>query len=150
MTDETHDNTTSPRTDNIGIHVGTLLLIACFFLPWTGGYTAVELSFSEAKARTGLMLLGISTTHALDYTRVLYMIPLLALATLMLEYTIPPGHAGRRLAHVSMLAAGVTLSVFLTGLGVRYGADLAYGFWWSLSGALFVTVGGVFNVVRNT
>jgi len=150
VAEPTQERAVRLHAGNLGVHLGTTLLIACFFLPWTrlGGYTAVEMAFSADKARVALLALALRPKDPLAYTRVLYMIPLLALATLMLEFTIPPGHVGRGLARISILAAGGTLCVFLSTVGVRYGSGLSYGFWWSLSGAYFVTVGGVFNVCR--
>ena len=140
----------APR-GNLGVHAGAVVLIACFFLPWVtlGGYSGLELTTDETKAGTTLMvLLDRYLEKPLIVTRVLWVAPVLALSTLVIDLTIRPGHHARGTARVCILVGGGTLCVLFATLGLRFGSLLAYGFWWSLSGALLISVGGTFDVFR--
>lgn len=159
MSEQMLDRKRGTPRGNLGVHAGAVVLIVCFLLPWVtlGEYSALDAAIHRQRALATLMNLGIITglDHAgkppvdpLDMTRVLWVVPLLALSTLVVELTIPPGHHARGTARVCILAGGGTLCAMLAALGLRYGSLLAYGFWWSLSGALLISVGGTFDVLR--
>lgn len=151
MSEKAPDPRDAPAYGNVGVPVGCLIVIVCFFLPWTApkGASAMEISGDPFKALTALShVLEVHTEKPLAYTRVLYLVPILALSTLMLEITVPPGHGGRILARLAVLAAGATLCLFFVSLGILHASKLAGGFWGSLTGALFIFVGVLFNVFR--
>jgi len=136
---------------NFGVPAGAVILIVCFFLPWVSqsGGSAMQLSGDPTKAASALTNLGIPYVKPLAVTRTLYLIPLLGLSTLMLELSVPPGHAARAFARFAILAGGAVLCAFFAFLGLEHGPKLTYGFWGSFMGSLFITVGVLFDVFRN-
>ena len=136
---------------NLGVPAGAVIVVVCFFLPWSSldNSSAMAIAGYPQKAALARLHLDIPPTSAFARARVLYMIPIIALSTLMLELVMPPGHVGRRAARLGVHAAGVTLTSFFVACGVLFGSGLAYGFWGSLTGALFISVGGLFNEIRN-
>ncbi len=136
---------------NLGVPAGTVIIVVCFFLPWIGFHdvSAMAISSDAGTADLALMHLRIPRTSVFARVRALYMIPIIALSTLMVELVIPPGHVGRRGARLGVDAAGATLTSFFVAFGLLFGAKLTYGFWGSLMGALFISVGGLFNEIRN-
>ena len=136
---------------NLGVPAGALIVVVCFFLPWVGFHpvSAMAISSDPGKADLALMYLGIPKTSVLARVGALYMIPIIALSTLMVELVIPPGHVGRGAARLGVHAAGATLTSFFVAFGFLFGAKLAYGFWGALTGSLFISVGGLFNEIRN-
>ena len=136
---------------NIGVPIGTVVLVVCFFLPWVrpSNISAAVMVVDATRANaTALYAMGVTANHPQAVSRVLLMIPLLAVSTLLLELSAPAGHSARVIARISILAGGGTLCVFFVAVGLQAGPKLLYGFWGSLSGALFITVGGLFNVFR--
>jgi len=146
----THNTGAAPR-GNFGVPAGTVIIIVCFFLPWVaqGDASAMQLSGDSGKAELALTHLGIRCLKPLLLRRTLYLVPLLALSTLMLELSVPPGHAARAFTRFAILAGGAVLCAFFVFLGLRYGPKLTYGFWGSLMGSLFISVGVLFDVFRN-
>jgi hypothetical protein len=141
----------SRRSGNIGIPVGCILILVCFFLPWLSRThtSGIQMAGSSAKADAAFGYLGTHSRTPILVTRVLYLVPLLALTALLLDLSVPPGHKSRFFARLGILAAGAALSMFFVHFGCTYGAQLTYGFWGSLMGALFITVGVIFDVARN-
>ena len=139
------------RSGNVGVPAGCLLIVVCFFLPWVtySGASALEVSADAGKAEAAFAGLGLREQRLLAYTRVLYLVPLLALSTLMLELTVPSGRVARRVVRLGILAGGITLCLFFIQVALHFGPRLSFGFWGSLTGALFISVGVVFDVIRN-
>ena len=139
------------RAGNIGVPVGCLIILGCFFMPWLtlDGASAMELSTDRQKAEAAFGYLRLHHRMPIMVTRGLYMIPLLALSTLMLDFAIAPGHVARAAARFGILASGAVLAIFFIHTGVSFGPQMSYGFWGSLTGSLFVAVGVLFNVARN-
>jgi hypothetical protein len=140
----------TPRR-NFAVPVGAVIVIVCFFLPWItlDHSSAMEVSGDPLKAESAFVYLRLYADHPLSYTRLLYLIPTLALSTLLLDSTVPPGHVGRVAARLGAFAGGATLCFFFIFCGLRMGPKLTYGFWGSLSGALYISVGALFDVFRN-
>ena len=61
---------------------------------------------------------------------------------------MPAGHPARRYATLGTAAAGAILSLVLATMGLWFGTHLGPGFWGTLTGSLFILVGGAFNVAR--
>ena len=135
---------------NLGVPVGTVLIVVCFFLPWVtlNDFTALEVSANHQKASMALGYLKMNPRNPLALRRALYLIPIVALSTLMLQFAIPPGRTGRAAARFGVLAVGAMLCTFFIYFAFHHGPKLACGFWGSLTGALFITVGALFNVFR--
>jgi hypothetical protein len=141
----------SRPTGNIGVPIGCILLLVCFFLPWItmGSVSALELSTDRETAVSAFAHLQFSSPLPMLLTRGLWVVPLLALLVLWTELTIPSGRLGRRAVRIAVFAvAGVAAFLFIR-FGLDFGTQLAYGFWGSLMGDLFITVGELFNVLRD-
>lgn len=151
MLEKESDSSDSPRPGNLGVPAGAAIIVVCFFLPWIslGHSSAMAISSDPQQASVALAYLRIPRTSGIARVRTLYLIPIVALSTLMLELVVPPGHVGRRFARLGVLAAGAALSIFFISFGLLLGSKLAYGFWGALTGALFLTVGGLFNEARS-
>ena len=151
MTEKAIDERTLRRGGNFGVCAGAVIIVACFFLPWVqlNRVSAMEISSDRQKAALALAYLHIPRTSVLGRVQALFMIPIIALSTVMLELVIPPGHVGRRSARLGVHAAAATLTGFFVAFGYLFGNQLTYGFWGSLTGALFISVGGLFNEIRN-
>jgi len=145
------DRVRSKAKGSFAVPVGAVLLFVCFFLPWVDreGFSGLEVSGDAVKAESTFQYLHLRVPHPLSYTRLLFLIPVLALATLLVGITVGPGHPGRLAVRLSVFAWGAMLSVFFLFCGVRLGGELSYGFWGSLTGALYVCVGALLNVFRN-
>jgi len=143
------DRSTSAQ-GNIGVPTGCVVLLVCFFLPWVtlGNVSAMTIALDAAEAETSILYVGFSTKDPPTAGRVLLMVPLLAISTLMLEFSVPTGRGSRRVVRIATVVGGGTLVMFFAAVATVGGAKLTYGFWGSLSGALFITVGGLFNVFR--
>ncbi|HUW56366.1 MAG TPA: hypothetical protein VMZ92_06995 [Planctomycetota bacterium] len=151
MTDKTTDGGGVNRRGNFGVRAGAVIVAACFFLPWVrvDYSSAMEISGDPEKAAVALTYLRIPRASVLGRVEALFMIPMIALSTLMVELVVPPGHVGRRLARIGVHAGAATLTSFFVAFGYLFGTRLAYGFWGSLTGALFISVGGLLNEIRN-
>ena len=149
MTGSGSDRLTSAQ-GNTGVPIGCVVLLVCFFLPWValGNVSAMTIALDAAKADTSILYVGFTTNDPQTAGRVLLMVPLLAISTLMLELSVPTGRGNRMAVRIATAAGGGTLVAFFTMVALAGGHRLAYGFWGSLSGALFITVGGLFNVFR--
>jgi hypothetical protein len=79
----------------------------------------------------------------------LFLIPVLGISTLLLENMVPPGRLGRIAVRLSIFAGGAALCFFFIFSGIRLGPKLAYGFWGSLTGSLYISVGALLDVLRN-
>ncbi|KPL01397.1 MAG: hypothetical protein AMK75_05160 [Planctomycetes bacterium SM23_65] len=136
---------------NVGVQAGAVIVVVCFFLPWVGFHpvSAMTISSDPDKADLALLYLGIRPTSPLRRVGALYLIPMIALSTLMIELVIPPGHVGRRSARLGVHVAAAALTSFFVAFGYLFGTQLTYGFWGSLTGSLFISVGGLFNEIRN-
>ena len=151
MTQDAASPEPSSRTGNIGVPVGCILIVACFFLPWLTRthISGMEMASMSAKADAAFGYLAEHSRTPVLTARVLYLAPLLALVALLLDLSVPPGHKSRFFARLGILAAGASLGMFFIHFGVYFGAQLTYGFWGSLMGSLFITVGVIFDVARN-
>jgi len=140
---------TTPRR-NFAVPAGAVILLVCFFLPWISldNASGMEVSGDPLKAESTFAYLRLYADHPLTYTRLLYLVPILALATLLLDSTVGPGHMGRVAVRLGTFAAGSTLCLFFVFWGLRMGPKLTYGFWGSLTGALYISVGALFDVFR--
>ena len=150
MPDNVHGKPEHAYAGNLAVTAGGLLILICFTLPWIrdGDLSAVAVAANEDVAQLALESLDLEGDHPRLFLRPLYMIPVLAVLCMALEWTVPPGAAGRVVARVSLLITGTALSTFFVFFGLRFGARLDYGFWGAMHGALFITVGGVFNAFR--
>jgi hypothetical protein len=149
MADRPAGPTPDPSAGNFAVPAGALLVAVGFFLPWVvPGVTGLEMASNERLAYMTLASLRFQSDDPLGVTRPLYLVPVLALICLMLDLTVTPGSPGRAAVRFSILAAGIALSLFFVFMGLAFGGMLAYGFWGSLTGSLFITVGAGFNVVR--
>ena len=140
----------SPRLGNLGVPVGCVLLLAGFFLPWLsfGALSGMEIAADREKAAMAIAVARPAHVSSAMGLRLLLFVPILALVTLMIEMTVPPGHPERLLARLGVLLAGGTLTLFFLYVGIVYAPYLAAGFWGSCMGAMFILVGGVFDAAR--
>lgn len=159
MSEDTPRKSSDSYAGNVAVTAGGILIMVCFALPWVrrGHLSALAMATQPEKAISALASLDLMPddpeAFANDpapriFLRPLYMIPVLALLCMMLEWTVPPGSSGRAVARVSLLIAGAALSTFFVFFGLRFGSHLAYGFWGAMNGALFITVGAAFSVLR--
>ena len=141
----------SAARGSFAVPAGAVLLIVCFFLPWIAldSSSAMEVSGDPAKAESAFLYLRLHADQPLSYTRLLYLIPILSLSVLLLDSTVTPGSFGRAAVRLGIFAAGATLCLFFVFCGLRMGPKLAYGFWGSLTGALYISVGAMLDVFRN-
>lgn len=149
MAEKATGTTPSESSGNFGVPVGAVIVFVCFFLPWTvsGRSSAMEIAVN-LHGKTASTLANLSLYIPGSWARLLWLIPIVALAALALEVVAPAGRPGRMVARLVAFAGGAVLCNFFVSFGIAYGARLAYGFWGSLTGALFLTVGAMFNVYR--
>jgi hypothetical protein len=151
MSEPLSDPVRSTPGGSFAVPVGAVLLIVCFFLPWTAldHSSAMEVSGDPLKAESAFDYLGLYAARPFNYTRLLFLIPILGISALLVETTVGPGHPGRMAVRLSVFAGGAALCLFFVFCGVHMGAKLVYGFWGSLTGALYLCVGALFDVLRN-
>ncbi len=142
---------THSRGGNVGVPVGGILILVSFlFIPFVsiGGLTAIKIALNHDAAEAAFAVLGVSGPMADKAVRMLMLLPALALTVLMIELAVPPGHGSRPYANVAVAIAGALLSLVLGSVGLCFGAHFGPGFWGTLTGSLFILVGGIFNVAR--
>ena len=151
MTEPTRDNLHPQPAGNLGVHLGTLLVLIAFCLPWVafGNLSALKIALFREDAEVAALALNLSPEHVTIVTRMLFMVPLLAIATLVVELSVPPRSPQRMAARLSVLCAGGALTTMFASVGIRMGSMLTYGFWAAMMGAMFITVGALFNVFRD-
>ncbi len=146
-----HPASDSGVRGNVGVPIGSILILIGFFLPWLafGGLSAAQIAANPDRMAAALGVLSRDVPAPGAVARALLVIPILALSTLMIDVATPPGHPARLAARLGVLLAGALLTAFFLLAGVLYGRHLTSGFWGSCMGALFILVGGIFNAARS-
>jgi hypothetical protein len=141
----------SRSVGSFAVPAGAVLIIVCFFLPWIAldHSSAMDVSGDPRKAQSAFDYLNLYAARPLDYTRVLFLIPILGISTILLETMVPPGRLGRIAVRLGIFAGGAVLCLFFIFAGIRLGPKLAYGFWGSLTGALYILTGALVDVLRD-
>lgn len=140
---------------SVAVPVGGLLIVVSFFLPWVyldhAGVSGFQLAFQEEPARVLLELLGLSIPNPIRGTRVLSLVPLLAVGVLLLDLTAGTHRMTRLISRGLIFITGLLIiAVFGYVGGSVVVLSPGPALWSTFSGGLLIVLGSAFDVVRGS
>ena len=129
------------------------MIIVSFFLPWVylGPLEASGCQLAFEKPMAGLLMsrFGIYAAEPTRITRPLMLVPLFAVAVLMLHLTAGKRIFPRIVSRMLIFATGLFVTLVFGYIGAMVvEVRPAAGLWTTFSGGMFIALGSVFDVVR--
>lgn len=138
---------------NVAVTIGGLMIIVSFFLPWVylgpSSASGCQLAFEKPMAQLLIGRFGIYTAEPTRITRPLVLVPLFALAALMLHLTTGKHVLARIVSRTLIFATGLVLAMVFAYVGAMV-VELrpAPALWTTFGGGMLIALGSAFDVLR--
>jgi hypothetical protein len=138
---------------NVAIILGGLMIIVSFFLPWIylgpSSASGFQIAFEKTMAQSLISRFGVYAAEPTQITRPLALVPLFALAALMLHLTTGKRVPARIVSRMLIFATGLVVAMAFGYVGAMVvEVRPAPAFWTTFGGGMFIALGSIFDVVR--
>ena len=138
---------------SVAVTIGGLMIIVSFFLPWVylgpSSASGFQLAFEKPMAQLLIGRFGAYPAEPTRITRPLALVPLFALAVLMLHLTTGKRVPARIVSRTLVFATGLVVAIVFAYVGAMVvEVRPAPALWTTFGGGMLIALGSVFDVLR--